>query len=188
MSVLLNPPPPKTEAPLRKFRIVKREGQPVGPHVDFARDEQGNLIRGPEYVDEMGRRMPGDYLERMYYPGDEVWSSHDLTELNGKEAGLCQRKFEPVDTSNEVHAPAVMTVEEARKFLESQGAKVEMPKSEIKAPAETSPKPQRVSKESLEAKGFKDLLDLAKAEGVDLKGKSKKEEVIPILLAALNGV
>lgn len=83
-------------ATLQKYRIIKEPGKPVGPHVDFARDDKGNILKGPPYIDEQGRQMPGDPLEKTYFPGDEVWSTVDLTQLNGRGAGSCYTKFERV--------------------------------------------------------------------------------------------
>jgi len=200
---------------LRPYRIIKQAGKPVGPHVDFARDDKGEIIRGKPYKAEGGIQMPGDPVERQYYPGDIVWSEVDLTQevdgpdqvydpntdkmVNVNKSGLCRKKFEHADLDREP-AKAEMTVEEAKRFLEFQGAKVEMPSptttvgsisDAAKAGADNvnqqNVQGRQVRRDLLEAKNFKDLVDMAKAESIDVRSAKTKEDLIKVILAALNG-
>lgn len=74
------------QEPLRTFRIIKEEGKPVGPHIDFDRDEDGVPIKDAN----------GKLVERTYYPGDTIKVRADLNKLNGKGHGIAMKKFEEV--------------------------------------------------------------------------------------------
>lgn len=196
---------------LQKYRVIKQPGKPVGPHVDWARDAAGNIVRGRPYRDPVtGVEHPGDLQERQYLPGDEVWSEVDLTQAvdgpdeiedvnpeTGKvvrvkvnKSGLNRLKFEKVATPH-------LTEEEEYEAAKQRIAEFEARKSQVHDAAKAGAdnvnqqgqqnKPQRVSAEVLDKKNYKELLDLAKAEGIDIKGASKKEELVKVLLAALNG-
>lgn len=194
--VLTGQKPPRKIAPkgsLMKFRLLaNNDGRAVGPHVDFARDPDGHILCDEPKWDHETKTMVEAPLERQYYPGDVVLSEVDLcaaeANMNSGGQGNWKKKFERVHEGDGVgQAPAVMTVEEARRFLESQGAKIEMPASKTSEVAVSPVKSgNRVTLESLAAMEYKALVDLAKSEKVDLKGKSKKEEVVQVIYAALN--
>ncbi len=181
------------EAPVQKmkFRVIKEAGKPVGPHVDFARDEKGEIVYGKPYV-EGGHKMPGDPVERVYYPGDVIESTTDLTQFNGGGDGKCKSKFERVYESEVASRESVLegvTVEEAKAIIARAEAATSSPPSTVPPQGSQPPQGQRtkLSEEVLRKKSYNELVEMARVEAVDLKGVTKKEEVIAIILKTLNG-
>lgn len=176
---------------MRRFRLINEPGKPVGPHVDFARDAQGNVLRQKPLKD--GEQ--GEAIERMYYPGDVIETVHDLNAFNGTGDGKCKKKFEELFDGPQPEAREMSKEELLSKLADIEAREKEGTVAVVnlgnvaKQSSEdnSNGKRPRVTQESLEKKNYKELMDLVKAEAVDLKGASKKEDVVKIILQTLNG-
>lgn len=167
-----------------KFRLIREAGKPVGPHVDFARDDNGEIVYGKPYV-EAGIKMPGDPVERTYYPGDVVESTTDLAQFNGTGEGKCKSKFERVYDDGSTAPPREVTLEEAKAVI----ARHEAAGSSSNPPSANPPAGDgraKLTAEVLQKKSFVELQDMVRVEGIDLQGAVKKEDVVKRILATLN--
>lgn len=124
------------------------------------------LLKGPHIQGD-----PADSKRDIQYnPGDIVPSTVDLcAEFNAKAnsmapSGLMSQKFERV----------------LDYYPQSEDA------GEV-TPSVSKPKGEVLTKEVLDKKSYQELQVMAKEELVDLKGATKKEDIIRMILQACNG-